>query len=506
MTESIHPLHILSRSSRLSLASATGFALTLAANLVIGRYLLPEDVGILALVGVWTFYCQLVRPGFLAVAGRDVPHLLGAGQGEDARHVQNVALTGELLFAVIPFAIVCAAGFFYHNRTIRFAFWIAAVAMLVSSVQTTLSSMFYVYRRFDIATQLRLVLSVIAPVGILMSIRRLGIFSPLVMPGLAAACGLLIYGMHRKVIGFRFAWDRKLARYMVVVGIPFSLMTLVSWGYFMSDRPALIAAGVSLAVIGYYSFASNLIRSVAQVFWDFTAVFQPLLWHEIGRQGSVAAVAPQLTRVWVPYTAAACAAASLGQALFGAAVRGVAPRFIPSVPIFEILVFILVFYNASQLPNLVLNSKSVGRQNSTLVLWSGGLVLNLMLLYGLARSGFSIYAIAAASMMVDLAVTIVGYALSHQYLFASAAAAESFYRWQIGLVVVAVGMYFLLQMQSVQYGNGVNIWFTGAVRASIAFAVWSVIGLALWRWWSSLGASRLEMAQDIAAPVAANIK
>ena len=109
-------------------------------------------------------------------------------------------------------------------------------------------------------------------------------------------------------------------------------------------------------------------------------------------------------------------------------------------------------------------------------------------------------------MMVDLAVTIVGYAWSHQYLFDSSSVAETFYRWQIGLVIVAVGVYFLLQMKSIQYANGVNVWFTAAVRVSLVLAVWTVIALALWRWWSSLGESRSQAAHDIAAPAAANIK
>src|SRR5713226_7611023 len=129
MSKTLHPLRILRQSSKLSMSAVLGFALTLGVNLAIGRYLLPEDVGILAVVGVWTFYSQLLKPGLLSTAGRDVPHLLGEGDHQEARRVQNVALSAELLFAVIPFIVVCVAALFYQSRIIRAAFWVGAASM-----------------------------------------------------------------------------------------------------------------------------------------------------------------------------------------------------------------------------------------------------------------------------------------------------------------------------------------------------------------------------------------
>ncbi|HXQ24451.1 MAG TPA: oligosaccharide flippase family protein [Candidatus Acidoferrales bacterium] len=482
-SQPFNPLHILRSSSKLSAASLVGMVLSFAVSLMTGRILGPENVGVLALVGVWTFYTQLVRPGFLAAATRDMPHLIGRGELDEARRIQNIGMTGELAFVLLPFSIVFVAGFFYDTPLVRSAMWVAAVASAATTLQGMLSSTFAAYQRFDVLTRIRFVMSMVSPIGILLTLRWLGVFSPLVMPAVTGMAVLAIVWYYRDVIQYRPAWDWATGLDLMKVGLPLVALTFVGWAYFMSDRPALLAAGVSLTTLGYYSFASNLVRGMGQMTWDFTAVFQPMLYQEMGRQGSARGVSQNLLRVWVPYTAAGCAVTTFGQAGFGALVDWVAPKFAPSVPVFEMLVFILVFQNSSQLPNLLLNSKAINRQNFNVLLWTGGLALNVAVLYAVAHAGYSLFAVATASMSVDLVIALVGYACIHGYLFASLEAAIPFYGWMSGVALVSVGLYLVFQCGPFVYVAGGTVWTPLLLRTLTAAVVWSGVGLAMWQWW-----------------------
>jgi O-antigen/teichoic acid export membrane protein len=483
---------IFKKSSKLSVSSFAGYGLTVWASFVIARILGPESVGVLALVGVWRFYCGLVRPGLIAAASRDMPHMLGEGREKEARDLQNIAVTGEVVLSLAPVAVMLAAGFFYDSSIVRRTLWLSAIVAEIVMLQTLFTSLLYVYQRFDLLARLRFLNSMVTPVLILLTVSSLGIYSPVLMPSVTGVLALAIVFSHRRIMDYRIAWDWTTARAMLKVGLPLTALTFVGWAYFMSDRPAILAAGVSLAVIGYYSFASNLIQGVAQVFSDFAAVLQPIFWSEIGRRGGVSSLSRDIMRTWVPYMTIACAMATCGQAAFGAVVALVAPKFAPSVPVFEILVFILVFSNSTTLPNLVLNCRAVNRQNFNLALFTIGLVSNILALYAVARSGYSLTVVAIVSMAIDMVIAIIGYSVIHKYIFRSWREALPFYGWLCGLAFVTLGVYLIFRSNSLVYTDGGNLWMPLLRRTLIAVGVWGGVGLILVRWVRRIGGSTSE--------------
>ena len=292
---------IFKKSSKLSASSLLGFVLMLWANFTIARVLGPETVGVLALVGVWRFYTGLVKPGLLAGASRDIPHLLGEGNEIEARRLQNVAITGEVIFSLLPLAVIIAAGFCYGSSVIRATLWFTAIVFEITALQTIFTGMLYVHQRFEIIARIRFLTSLVTPALIIITVSWLGIYSPVLAPGITGLVALTMVFGYRQVIAYQLAWDWTSARMMFKVGLPLTALTFVGWAYFMSDRPAILAAGVSLAVVGYYSFASTLIQAAAQVFYDFAAVLQPILWKEVGRFGAVSSLNRDIVRTWIPY-------------------------------------------------------------------------------------------------------------------------------------------------------------------------------------------------------------
>lgn len=481
-TLTLQPFQIFRRSSKLSVVNLTGYGLSLLTGLVVARLLGPENVGILAVVGVWTFYLRLLRPGWLSVAGREMPPLFGSGQHGEARRIQNVALTGELLFSLIPCVVLVVAGALSHHLVIRISLWLSAAAFAVTTVQSAFQGLLFVYHRFDLVVRMTLILSIGGPAGTLLMLPWLGIYSPLVMPALAAAMALIVVVRQRELFRFRPAWDWATGKRLTRVGVSLTLLTAVGWAYLMSDRPAILAAGIPLATFGYYAFASNVVRGLAQVFWDFTAVLQPALWQEMGRRGSVQDISAEIMRVWVPYVAAGCAAVSFGQAAFGAVVAWIAPAFARSVQVFEVLLFVLVFHSATQLPNLILSASLVNRQHILVLLGGGGLALNVVVLYLLARAGCGLPIIAAASMGVDAVIAVVGYAAMHWHLFRSWKPALGWYGMLVGLAALTVVVYGVFQHGALTYSPGRHIGPL-VLRTLIASSVWGSVAVLMRRWW-----------------------
>lgn len=451
-------------------------------SIIMGRALGPEGIGALGVVSTWVFYAGLVKSGLASAAFRDMPHFLGRGEAARAKHLQNVALTGESLFVLLPASVLFLAGWVYTEPMLRYGLWVSAVVFVVTVLQSVLTGWLYVYQRFDLVARIRLITGIGTPVGILVALPWLHFYSALIVPGVVGGLILLFLFVHRDVFDYCPTWDTKTAQEMIKVGIPLVVLTFISWAYFMSDRPAILAAGVSLTMIGYYYFASNLIRGVAQVFWDFTGVLQPVLWQEIGRRDSVQDVSLDLIKIWVPYMMITAFVASLGQAGFGAVVHWVAPQFVPSVEVFEVLVFILVFYTSTVLPNLVLVSKLVNRHNLNTAIWGTGLVINVSILYACARLGYGLLTIAAMSMLVDLVIAFVGYAAIHRYLFHEWRQALPFYAWMIGVMLLSVALYFCFQFVSVKYRNVGDVSSVLVWRTLLAVSAWATLGGLWWRW------------------------
>src|SRR5207237_6513983 len=113
---------------------------------------------------------------------------------------------------------------------------------------------------------------------------------------------------------------------------------------------------------------------------DFSKVLQPLLWSVLNKDGD-----PKLTSAIVENVIlimiVSCFLCNLAQAAFAPFVHFLLPDYIPAIPVFNILAFNLCLATCTLIPNIILNSAALQRQNLTATIWGGGLVLNGLLVY-----------------------------------------------------------------------------------------------------------------------------
>jgi O-antigen/teichoic acid export membrane protein len=109
-------INIARNSLKFTSVKTVAALLGLGVTLYAATILRPEEYGTYGLLILWITYANLVTPGTNNAASREIPILLGKGRDEAARRLQNVSISAELFFTVIPAAVIIAAAFCYIPR------------------------------------------------------------------------------------------------------------------------------------------------------------------------------------------------------------------------------------------------------------------------------------------------------------------------------------------------------------------------------------------------------
>jgi hypothetical protein len=95
-------------------------------QIIIGMFLEPKEYGIISFVALWGLYAGLINPGMLSAAQREIPYLIGKKEKEQSKKVQNIAISSDLLYSVLPFLAIICASFLYSNKMIKIGLIITA--------------------------------------------------------------------------------------------------------------------------------------------------------------------------------------------------------------------------------------------------------------------------------------------------------------------------------------------------------------------------------------------
>ena len=117
MTISIR--NIVKQSAKFNAVSVVSLLMQIPKQLIIGMFLIPEEYGIISFVALWGLYAGLINPGMLSAAQREIPYLIGKKEKERSKKVQNIAISSDLLYSVLPFLAIFCASFLYSNEMIR---------------------------------------------------------------------------------------------------------------------------------------------------------------------------------------------------------------------------------------------------------------------------------------------------------------------------------------------------------------------------------------------------
>ncbi|MFN8456754.1 MAG: oligosaccharide flippase family protein [Anaerolineae bacterium] len=478
----LNPLRILRSSSKITLVTLISAPITFALNIFIARNLSPDQLGQINFVMLWLMYANLITPGTFAGGQREMIYRLGRDETEPARQAQNVAVSGELVWSLLPFSFFLIVASLFTEPTKKWGFIIISVTYLVATANKLLSNLHIAHQRFELYTRFTLVRVILSPLLIFLTLNQVGSLMILTAPALSemVLLGLYLFKAPRLGLAPNFSWPR--LREFTQAGLPIGLNGLVYWAYRLIGQ-TFVAIWFPAQALAFYIFSANIVTLLSRAFGDFSGVLTPALWKELGQSETPQQLYRETARISIFVMVATCATTNLAQASFGPLVALVLPKYIESIPIFEVLAFNIIVLTMTFIPSLVLDSAVVNKQWPHFNVWLLGLIINCGANYLTIQLGGNLLTIAWNDIWVQLVVVVTLYKIAQRYLFPDKWTALRVYLVlgllgsMATLVFIVLKLPFFVSLPPVTLISTVT---NAGIRIMFVFLSWCIVGVIMW--------------------------
>ena len=371
----------------------------------------PEDFGIYGLILLWSQYIGLVKPGFLAQAIREIPVL--ERENKNSYKIQNIAITGELIFAIFPTIILVIASFFYVEIQIRLSLFILSIVSIFVKLNDIWGSINIIRKRFKKVAIGRFISGMIGPLVIFIFIKDFGIYALVVYSGFASFASFIYYKRFSR-IKFKFEFNKEILKNLFKDGIILQFLAISFWAFRLSDR-TIISAFLSIEELGMYTFAASLALFLKNFVGEFHTVLQPIAWGLIKKDDRSSFDSLLKTVYFISVISFIFIPVS--QLVFYIIVNYYSPEYLSASSVFNILSFSTYFIAVGGIVGIILNSGEIKKYKISLYYSIIGLFLNIVFDYLLIISGYGIFAIALVTFLVQSFIGMIQFIHIRTYLF-----------------------------------------------------------------------------------------
>jgi O-antigen/teichoic acid export membrane protein len=432
--------------------------------------LVPEEYGIYGFLGLWLTYAGLIGPGIVSAGQREIPVLLGRGKEREALEIQNISLSAEILYTIIPFVVILGASFFYSSTVLKLGLIIVAVSYVASRLAGFWNGMNFIREKFNVVVKGNLIVAILTPLAMLAGVNWLGVYALLIAP-LIANVVVWVYYLKKGALNYHFKFDRSETVKLVKVGVVLQALTFVFWAFRLADR-TIIAAMLPLEQLGLYVFAIQFIMIMERIPIDFTNVLQPILWREAGKADSIFEGFKDTRRIAVYLALGTAVLIPIAQLVFYLVVSLITTKYIGSIPIFYVLSYNLYLGSIVTIPNLILNSSIVNKQKITLYCYSIGLALNIIFDILVVKLGYGVVGVAWVTICTQGLVTFILYRFIRGYIFRDV---KDFARFQLRIsfpFLITIPFYFLHNYLNLVTSN---LWTFAGISLATQVILWSLV-------------------------------
>jgi O-antigen/teichoic acid export membrane protein len=460
--------HIAKNSLKFSVVQIVGAVLGMLASLYAATIILPAEYGVYGFLLLWLNYAVLIGPGMLSAGSREMPGLLGKGKTEAAVRIQNISLSIELIWLVVPFAFILCAAFFFSDFTVRIGMIIIAFVYLVSRLASYWNLFNFIREKFNTVAIGNLIIVITQPVMILIAVTWLKVYALLLAPLIVNAV-LWFYYTRKGSLGFKFTFDRREALRLFKVSIILQAGLLVFSAYQLIDR-TIIASMLTPEDLGIYTFAIAVITVIMSLPSSFTAVLQPILWRHAEKAKNVIEGFRDAKRIAMYLALGTAILVPLIQVGFYFVVNVITPKYLGSIDIFNILSYNIFLAAMVVIPNLILNSEIVSKQKRVLIFYTIGLIINTVVNIFIVNLGYGVVGVAWVTVASQGLMTLAIYWTTCQYMFIDQ---KEYLRLQAKMwfpFLITLGFFFFHQYLERSFG------LRGVIGISVAaqLVVWGV--------------------------------
>ena len=471
--DSLTPLSIVRQSAKLSGAKIAGALVMLPVTLLVARFLGPRLMGVVGLVTLWQLYANLLKPSMFSAAFREMPGLLARGDRESTVRLQNIGITSEGTYLVLPVIAFVVGALIQPDPLVRNALLVGAAAFVFTQLNYFVDGVQWAHQRYGLIARASLIGAVVSGIFVVATIKWLGVYAALLIPAVTAVAAVTVYAIAAPPMDFKPKWDWVQARALLRVGIPLALGTIFYWAFRTTDR-TLVAALMPLTALGYLSFSMQFIDSAIKLVSDFQNVLAMRVWSRLGTASHepLGAASRRLSLIVLIVT---CLGINLSQSLFGAFVKLIAPAFAPAVPVFEVLVILLTAGTVGMLPVTILNSPTVNRQKLASLIFGIGVPINAALVIASIKLGYGLVGVAASTVLAQSLVATAMIIAARDQMFHRGERSFPFYAVMLGIYALSIGVDLAFHIDPLRLGEGSHVWVASALRAIVTLVVWAPV-------------------------------
>lgn len=475
MTISIR--NIVKQSAKFNAVSVVFLLMQIPNQIIIGIFLVPEEYGIISFVALWNLYAGLINPGMLSAAQREIPYLIGKKEEKQSTRVQNIAISSDLIYSILPFLVIFGASFFYSNKIIKIGLIITAFSFFSARFVNYWVTINFINQNFTVIAKGRLINSILSPIIIIISIYWIGIYAVLIAP---LVCTLFkgIYYFKKAPIGYSFQFEWAEVVRLIKIGFIFSLLSVIFYVYRMADR-TIIASFLPLHDLGLFTFAMFFIGSGINFLADFGRVLEPILWEHSGKVKNAEDSFNNTERMAIYMALVTAMIIPLVQVGYGVIVKLILPKYVESIPLFLILSNMLYLASIATIPSAILNSVVISKQALVATIFAIGAGINIILDLLIVYIGYGIEAIALVTVVSQGVATFVLYFLARKYLIKQRNELTLFLRQIIFPFIISV---IFSVFHSFFYSSTIlNLWLLSSISIFFQIIIWYFMILLFYR-------------------------
>jgi len=475
MTISIR--NVVKQSAKFNVVSIISLLMQIPNQLIIGIFLVPEEYGIISFVALWRLYAGLINPGMMSAARREIPYLIGKKEEKQFIKVQNIAISSDLLYSILPFLAILCASFFYSNKVIKIGLILTAFSFFSDRFVNYWGTINFIKQSFTVVAIGKLIKSILSPIIIIISIQWLGIYAVLIAP-LVCTLFMGIYYFKKAPIGYSFQFEWTEVVRLIKIGFIFSLSGIIFYVYRMADR-TIIASFLSLHDLGIFAFAMGFVMFGINFFADFGRVLEPILWEHSGKVKNSEDSFNNTKRMAICMALVTAMIIPLVQVGYCFTVKLILPKYVESIPLFLILSNMLYLTSMATIPSIILNSVVVNKQAFVTGVYAIGAGTNIILDLFIIHVGYGVEAIAFVTVLSQGTATFVLYFLAWKYIVKQ--------RNKLALFLRQITLPFIISVTfSVFHGffyssTILSSWLLGAISIFFQIIIWYFVVLLFYR-------------------------
>ncbi len=460
---------ILKNSLKYTGVSFFSTFLSVPKNIVLAAVLTPSDFGIYAFIWLFVEYSYHLSPGFINASTREMTAFIGNGEPDKALEIERYGNGADLIYTVLLSLAIALGGIFFHaSPFLIYGFVFSGINFFINKVLIYYFNANYYRDEYNVTVAARAIQNGGASVICIVLVFFIKEWSLFVAP-LVAALFAFLYYFYKSKNRIEFRFNRKMAWKLLRTGILLSFAWLL-WRSFRIADKTVISVLLPRHELGLFAFASIFILFPHNAMLDFGNVLMPLLWRFWGKKNPQEFMETSRKYVYFLALVSGLIITTL-QFLFYFMSVYITVKFAPALEFFNILCLSVFFMSIVIIPNIMLASKNINRQNISVITHFIGLAINVMGDIYVIRLGYGLYGVAFVTLFTQILVTGAQFFFSIKY-FAIGMKEKCFFLLKVHIPVFIAALLIVIQpMIQMKIKNPLLFLLFGVIAAGLWFAV-----------------------------------